>query len=495
MAEFQSTYRQILKSTSIFGGVQVFQIVIALINSKFVAVLLGPAGMGIASLINSGISLIQVLTNLGLGTSAVKNLSAANATGDNNRINEVSNIIKKLVWVSGLLGMIVTIVFARTLSRISFGNYDYTYAFIFVSVVLLFSQLAIGRNVILQSLRKLILLAKASLIGSVIGLLVSIPIYYIWGIKGIVPAIIISSFFSLVNSYYFSKKVKIPKLKIQTKVLLREGISMGKLGIVISLAQLMTLGSSYIIRIYISNQGGVGEVGLFAAGFALINTYVGMVLNAMSTDYFPRLSGVANNNKASTLMVNQQAEITTLILTPILTFFIVFINFVILILLSSKFITITGMVQWAALGMFFRALSWPMGYLMLTKGTPKIYFLNELISTSYILFLNMLGYHYWGLNGLGFSFIIGNLLTLIQVYVLVNFKFDFKLQPNVLGMFALQLFIGIVCIVAIKLLLQPYIYIIAIPLIILSIIYSYSNLNRVLNLKSILISVFNRIKH
>ena len=62
MAEEQnqtSSYRSIFKATSLFGGVQVYQILISVIKSKFVAVLLGPEGMGIQGLYQSAIQLIQ----------------------------------------------------------------------------------------------------------------------------------------------------------------------------------------------------------------------------------------------------------------------------------------------------------------------------------------------------------------------------------------------------------------------------------------------------
>jgi hypothetical protein len=51
-ARNQSSYRSIMKATSVWG-VQVFYIVIAIVRSKIIAVLLGPAGMGIVGLLNS----------------------------------------------------------------------------------------------------------------------------------------------------------------------------------------------------------------------------------------------------------------------------------------------------------------------------------------------------------------------------------------------------------------------------------------------------------
>jgi len=72
MSEDKSSYRQIMKATSIFGGVQVFQILIGIIRSKFIAALLGPAGMGLAGLLQAGTGMIAGQINFGLSSSAIK---------------------------------------------------------------------------------------------------------------------------------------------------------------------------------------------------------------------------------------------------------------------------------------------------------------------------------------------------------------------------------------------------------------------------------------
>jgi len=78
----RSSYRQIFKATSIFGGVQVFNILTGIIRVKFVAVLLGAKGVGIIGLLNSPLQLIITITGLGIAFSAVRDISAANGTGD-----------------------------------------------------------------------------------------------------------------------------------------------------------------------------------------------------------------------------------------------------------------------------------------------------------------------------------------------------------------------------------------------------------------------------
>lgn len=84
MTEEQASYRQIIKATSLFGGVQAVQIIIQVIRPKFIAVLLGTSGIGIIGLLTSTIGLISSMTNFGLGISAVKTIAAAYETKDEN---------------------------------------------------------------------------------------------------------------------------------------------------------------------------------------------------------------------------------------------------------------------------------------------------------------------------------------------------------------------------------------------------------------------------
>ena len=133
----KSSYRSIFKATSLFGGVQVYQILIQIIKSKFVAVLLGPAGVGIMGLYQSGLQLIQQISSMGLASSAVRDVSEANGTNDIHRIAKTITVVRKLVWFTGLLGLVLVALFSPLLSKASFGNYDYTIPFIILSVTLL----------------------------------------------------------------------------------------------------------------------------------------------------------------------------------------------------------------------------------------------------------------------------------------------------------------------------------------------------------------------
>ncbi|GAA3607212.1 O-antigen translocase [Flavivirga amylovorans] len=486
MNEDKKSYRDIMKATSLFGGVQVFNIIISIIRSKIIAVLLGPGGMGIAGLFGSSLGLISSLTNFGLRTSAVRDIASAYETGDQNRISKVTIIFKRLVWITGLFGTLVALIFSKTLSNFTFGNTEYTVAFMWLSCTLLFNQLANGQGVLLQGTRKLKYLANANMIGSVVGLLVTVPLYYYYGVDGIVPAMIMISIFSLIVTWYFSRKVTIEKIKVTRKETIFESKGMLKMGFMLSLSGLIGVAASYIVRVYISNTGGIDDVGLYNAGFTIIGTYVGLIFSAMATDYYPRLSGVAGDNKKATLLINQQAEVGILILAPILTVFLIFINWVIIILYSTKFIEISGMIHWAALGMYFKVASWSIGFILLAKGASTVFFWSELIANIYIVIFNILGYKYLGLNGLGVSFLISYIFALLQTYLIANYKYRFTFNFVFYKIFSFQLILGVISFLIIKFIPTPWAYIVGLPFIFVSCWYSFKELDNRLNLKEII---------
>lgn len=480
-----------MKATSIFGGLQVFQIIIAIIRTKFVAVLLGPTGMGISGLLTSATELIAGFTNFGLGISAVKNVAAANISGDNKRVSVILKVLSRWVWVTGLLGMIVTIITAPWLSQITFGNRDYTIHFIWISISLLFSQLSSGNWVVLQGLRKLQLLAKANLIGSLLSLLLTVPLYYWFGLNGIVPSIIISASLTLFFAWFFRKKIKTQKVNVSPKRVIAEGKDMLSMGLMICLSGIVALGGSYIVRIFINHLGGVDQVGLFNAGFAIVNTYVGLVFSAMATDYYPRLSEVAQDNLESKKIINQQAEISILIIAPFIISFFVFINWIIILLYSSKFACINNMILWAAFGMIFKAVSWAIAFVIVAKGERRLFFWNELIGSSYILVLNLCGYYFWGLTGLGVSFLIGYVIYLFQVFFLAKFKYGFNLYNETVILFFVQFFLVLLAFLVIRFINGNWSYIIGIILLGLSVIYSIRELDKRIGIKNLIAKVIN----
>ena len=472
-----SSYRSIFKATSLFGGVQVYQILIRLIRSKIVAVLLGPLGIGIQGLMISATDVIKNIASLGLSQSAVRDISSANKENNTDFLRVTVTVVRRLVWITGLVGMLLVIVCSPLLSKISFGSNEYIVAFALLSITLLLDQVSAGQKVVLQGMRRLKDLAKASSVGVTIGLIVTVPFYYLWGVKGIVPALIVNSASGLIISWYYSNKVKIHKVRISIKETFSKGGVMIKMGVALCYSSVLVSISSYLMRGYISNVDGAEMVGLYTAGVAIASTYVGLIFTAMNADFYPGLAAVSSNNECRHV-VNQQGEIGALILGPLVLLCVVFMPIVIRLLYSEKFLPSCDYVMLAIVGMLFRLVSWLVSIQFVAKGEARVFAINESISNIYMLILNVLGYKLLGLVGVGVSFIICYIVYFIQVFVIAYKKYDFTYSGRFLKIFAIQVvFAGVGLLIAL-LLNHLARYVLGGILCVILTVYSYIELNK-----------------
>lgn len=487
-------YKTVFKATALFGGVQVWQILISIIRSKLVAVILGPIGMGITGLYTSSTELIRSFTNFGLNSSAVKYIAETNAEGDINKLSRVVSVFSKLMWITGLLGMLAVIVFSPILSKTAFGNYDYTIPFILLSVTLLLQQLAAGKLSILQGTRKLKSLAQASIIGSVIGLFTTIPLYYIWGNNGIVPALIIAAFTTYILNWYYARKIHILPTQVTVKKAIVEGRGMITMGLALTLSGILATVVAYVIRIFVSNHGGTSEVGLYTAGMTILTTYVGMIFSAMGTDFFPRLSASSRDNSECAKLVNQQVEIALLILGPILALFIIFAPLVIVVLYSEDFLPTVRYMQWASLGMLFKAFSWAISFLFLAKDDMKVFVANEVAANIITLITSLFGYYVWGLDGLGIAFFASYILYFILVWSVSAKKYSFRITSPLFKIMAVYVSITLAIFV---LMFHSNIWIKYVPaaiLTIVSFVISFRELDRRVGLRVYISDYFSHKK-
>jgi len=423
----KNSYRDILKATSLFSGVQVLGVLISIAKSKLAAILIGPAGIGIVGVLNSTLNVIIGFSKLGLDVSAVKEISAFKEKDITKTLRTI-DVLRRLCWVTGLLGAIITFVLSSWLSELAFGDSSHTISFMLLSFAVLFNQLTVGNLAILQGLRRLKKLAKATLWGSFFSLIVIIPLYYYYGISGIVPAIILISFFTYIFSWIYTKKEFVNQPKLTVKETLSKGKSMMKLGFVLSLGSLATVITIYAIQIFITNNGGVDEVGFYNAAFIIINAYVGVVFSAMSKDYFPRLSSIVNEQKTMLKVVNQQAYVAVLLLTPIIVIFLAFIPTIISILFTKEFMPIIGILTFGILATIFKAVSWSMGYILVAKGDSKLYIKTEVGFNVLLLIMSIFGYVFGGLTGIGISYLVYYIIYLFGIKIITNSKYQFKFE-------------------------------------------------------------------
>lgn len=405
-----SSHKEIVKSIGIIGGTQVVGVALGIVRTKIVAVLLGPAGVGIIGLFQSTLDLIRSLTGMGISFSAVKDVAEANGSNNSDRVSRVITIIRRWAWFTGMMGTIVTLVFSKSLSIFAFGNDKYTVGIAVLSVTLLFSALSGSQLALLQGLRRISSLAKAQIYGTILGFCISIPLYWIFGTKGIVPAFFLTALAALLISWWFTRNTKADTNHISISETFFEGIGMIKLGFYTVITGLASAATLYLVRVFLSQKTSVEGVGYFQAAWMLSYVYLAAILYGMGADYFPRLSALKNDRNAVNKLANDQIEIGLLIASPLVVGMISFVGILISVLYSPDFAASVSLLRWQLSGAFFKVIIFPLTYLFLVKDKGFYYiFIEVLWDLGYLLMI----YFFWS----RFNFEITGIAYLFMYFI------------------------------------------------------------------------------
>ena len=403
---------------------QGLQLVLGLLRTKLMAILLAPSGMGLASLFQSTSQFLSQATNLGVSMSAVRQLSEDYETADQALLESSIQTVRGWSLLTALLGLLVALVLGPVLSQTTFdwGNHSLHFVLLGPAVAMMGS------------------LAFIQLICAVLALVISIPIYYIYGETGIVPVINLMAFATLLLTARHS--LRLYPVRWGT-LSLHKGSGMLRLGVAFTLAGVVGSGAEMFIRSFLNVTDSLDVVGLYNAGYMITITYAGLVFAAMESDYFPRLSAVNQDVAATNLMVNKQTEVSILMMAPLLTSLIIFLPVLIPLLLSSQFLPIVAMTQVAALAMYFKALTLPVAYITLARGYSFTYLVLESSYYVALVVFVVLGYRHWGIWGTGLAITLAHLAECLIINGYARWRYQYKQSSTVVKYGVVHLLIGL----------------------------------------------------
>ncbi len=440
--ENDELYSHVLKFTGLFGGVQGLNVVIGLVRNKFVALLLGPGGMGLVSLFNTTVQLISQATHLGISFSAVRHISEYYDAENTEKVAHYVKVVRGWCLLTALVGMLVCVVLGPFLSSATFSWGDHTLHFVLLAPAIGMIAITGGETAILKGQRKLGALALVQIVAALASLVISIPIYYFFWQAGIVPVIVLMAFVTMCATLWFSLRL-FPLRFGGTYGILGEGMEMVRLGVAYTLAAVIGTASEMLIRSYLNVVGDLDVLGLYNAGYMLTITYAGMVFSAMEADYYPRLSAVQHDIQATNETVNRQMEVSLLLVSPMLAALIIALPVVVPLLFSQEFLPVVGMAQVAALAMYMKVLTLPVAYITLARGYSLSYLFLE---TSYFVafvILIFFGYRYWGLFGTGVAITLAHVFEFLLVNAYAYKKYGYRSSATVYGYAIVQGALGL----------------------------------------------------
>ena len=387
----KSSHRQILKSSAIIGGSSVISIALGIVRTKIMAILLGPAGIGLVGMLESIIQLVRTVACLGLESSGVRQIAEAKGKSGQRAVAITVLCLRRICLVLGAVGTVSLFLLRYQVSEWSFGDRVHAGAIGWVSIAVFFAVVSAGQGALLQGMSRIWDVAVIKIAGALCALVFSVPIVYFFGTDGIVAYLLIVYLSVLIASWWRVRKVGMIEENATWREQADHVRALMKWGVVFLGTASITTFVVYACRALVARHMGLDATGQFQASVALAEIYVGFILSAMGTEFYPRLTANAGDNSVFNRMVNEQMAISLLIGIPGILATLVFGAVIIKVFYSGKFMEAADILKWQMPGVFVRVASWPLGIALAAKGCSKSFlFLAAISGALQILLLKFL---------------------------------------------------------------------------------------------------------
>jgi PST family polysaccharide transporter len=428
-----------LTSTTITGGATVINILISIIRTKFVAVLLGPAGIGLISLFQSLVSTATTFSGLGIATAASREIAQENGREVPNTLADTRQALFFATILLGVAGGLIIWLLREELAGRVVGNIAEANNVGWLALAVSFSVISASQMAIIQGMRQITELAKLNVISGLVSAVVGIVIIWQFGSQGLVAFIIIAPASNVLLGIYFVKRSStLPKLDFSfSKVFLKFGV-MAKLGTALFIYVLLEQITFLLIRANIGNTLGTDELGYFQAGWTVAVMYLGVITGAMSSDFMPRIAEKTGDSDSINMLINQQTEIGLLIATPVIVLMIAYAPVVISLMYSKDFVESVDLMRLLLLSDILKLISWPIGIALLGMGDGAAFARQGPIQLALLFVGIYLMLPFIGLLSVGLTMLITQSIGFIWGYHYIFSKTRYRLDKKVKRLFLLS---------------------------------------------------------
>ena len=436
-----SDTRGLIKSMLIVGSSRVVCILISIVRIKVLAILLGPTGVGLLSVYNSLLDMVQRTAGLGMGSSGLREIALSR--DDEARFSQVRNVLFAAHLIQGALAMIAVWLLRERIAIWLFGDAARTTEVGLIGIAILINLLWASQMTLLQGLRKIGDLGSVTVLAAFVCALTGLASVWLQGENGLIWFILMEPLAGVLIALHFTRRL--PKsTAVRLSLIKTWNIwkSMAKLGVPFMLGLLATAATLLFVRGHISQELGLDAAGYFAAAWSLTITYVGFILGAMGADYYPRLTEVINNKVAAVQLINDQTQLSLAISGPVLLLLIGLAPWVINLLYSAKFDTAVTLLQWQTFGNVFKITSYSLAFSIIAACRAKTFFFVELSFNVVFLVIIFVSMPYVGLEASAYAFVLGYLVQLSFVYLVARQTLDFRWQSISVSLFALHASLG-----------------------------------------------------
>ena len=262
----QQSYGQILKSSAIVGGSSVVNIAVSIVRAKAMALLLGPAGVGLVGLYGSVNELTHSIAGMGINSSGVRQIAEAAGSGESARIARTAAVLRRTSMALGLLGAVLLVAFRRPVSEWTFGSAQFAGPVAMLALAVWLRSISDGQAALIQGMRRIGDLARISVFSAFFGAIVSVALVYFLREDGVVPSLIAVAALTVGISWWYRRKIEIPVASVTFAQAREEAGDLLKLGFAFMASAVLTTGAAYGVRVIVRDAVGIDAAGSVSVG-------------------------------------------------------------------------------------------------------------------------------------------------------------------------------------------------------------------------------------
>lgn len=389
----------ILRSTALFSGAEILSVLCGVVRTKVIAVVAGAAGVGLLGILVSACDMAGAVVTSGLRTGGVRTIASAAVE----RHPEIIGLIRKIaLWLGLGLGAI-TLILSPALSYISFASTGRWVWFGAVALAVVFNSFTASEGAIMQGTGRMRSLASASAEGAVLSLALSCCALFVLRDNTAVVAVVLIYAAVTALTYVFNGR-QVPGYQAthtSLSVVFREGRALMRMSGALTLSGVASLAAGYAVISMIGYTSGVVESGLYQAGYLIIIRYVGIIFTSMAVEYFPRLSASSVGSWRAAVMMRHECMVFLPLVSVGGMMLALLAVPLVRLLYDDSFLSVVPMILFAVPSLVARVVAWNMAFVILAKGSARLYLVTECLGAALMVVCVTGGYALLGLAGAG----------------------------------------------------------------------------------------------
>lgn len=397
--------RGLLRSMAIVGGAKSLNILVGILRVKALALMLGPAGIGALGILSNFMQTGTALAGLGLGQSGVREIAASRR--DAAVLGRVRRVLLYATILQGLLAMTLIWLLREPLARLVFADPGRALEVGLLGMGVALSLIAASQTALLQGMQRVGSLARITILSGLCATATGLMAVWLLGTPGLVVLVLSQPFFSILIAAHYARALpRAEKSALSLSEAAGHWRVMAALGIVFVSASLLQSTTLLVLRSYVTREMGIEAAGHLQAAWSINVQYFGILLGAVTIDFYPRLTAIGDNSISATRLVNEQTQLLFAIGGPVLLLVTGLAPWILTLLYSDAFAPATPLAQWQSVGNLIRTATWPLGFILIAQARSGWFFSAELLRNALLIGAIAAILPYFGLESIGVAFLI-----------------------------------------------------------------------------------------